>query len=87
MKKTMIALAMMAGLAGCTTAEQGAVGGAAVGAIAGQAIGGNTESTLAGAAIGGVSGYLVGRAIDNQPGYCQNVDRRTGRAVGRPYRC
>jgi outer membrane lipoprotein SlyB len=87
MKKVMLALAMTAGLAGCTTAEKGAVGGAAIGAIAGQAIGGNTESTLAGAAIGGVSGYLIGRSIDNRPGYCQQYDRRTGRAVGRPYRC
>lgn len=87
MRRTMFAVATMAALAGCTTAEQGAVGGAAVGALAGQAIGGDTESTLAGAAIGGVSGYLIGRSIDNRPGYCQNVDRRTGRAVGRPYRC
>ncbi len=89
MKKYVLALSMMAAvpLAGCTTAEKGAVGGAALGAIAGQAIGGNTESTLAGAAIGGVGGYLVGREIDNRPGYCQNVDRRTGRRVGQPYRC
>lgn len=87
MRKAMMALAMSAALAGCTTAEKGAVGGAAIGALAGQAIGGDTEATLAGAAIGGVSGYLIGRSIDNRPGYCQNVDRRTGRAVGRPYRC
>jgi osmotically inducible lipoprotein OsmB len=34
--------------------------GAAGGAVAGQLLGGDTESTLAGAAIGGVGGALVG---------------------------
>ncbi len=44
--------------------------GAALGAVAGQAIGGNTKSTLigagVGAALGGVTGGSIGRYMDNQ---------------------
>ncbi|MCI5144485.1 MAG: glycine zipper 2TM domain-containing protein [Candidatus Electrothrix sp. AR3] len=54
-------------LASCTTASRGgigAAGGAGAGAIAGQAIGHDTQSTLLGAAIGGVLGYIVGNEMD-----------------------
>ena len=48
----------------------GAGSGAAVGAILGQAIGGDTESTLIGAglgaAIGGIAGNQIGRYMDQQ---------------------
>ncbi|MBU1405051.1 MAG: glycine zipper 2TM domain-containing protein [Proteobacteria bacterium] len=44
----------------------GAGSGAAIGAIAGQLIGGNTKATLIGAAIGAVVGGLVGSYIDQQ---------------------
>ena len=50
-----------------TTANKsqlGAAGGAGIGAIAGQAIGRNTESTLLGAAVGGLLGYIVGNEMD-----------------------
>ncbi len=43
----------MWGLGGC---HDGALWGAGVGALFGQAIGGNTESTVAGAAIGALIG-------------------------------
>lgn len=47
----------MALLAACgTTMEQRAATGAIGGAVVGQAVGGNTNSTVAGAAIGGVAG-------------------------------
>jgi outer membrane lipoprotein SlyB len=60
------AILAIAALSGCTASQQGAVGGAAVGAIAGQAIGGDTESTLIGAAIGGVGGAIAGELVGRQ---------------------
>lgn len=56
----------VATLTGCTTTEKGAVGGAVAGALIGQAVGGNTESTLAGAAIGAVGGAVAGELIGRQ---------------------
>jgi surface antigen len=44
--------------------QVGGVGGAAAGAIIGQAIGHDTEATLLGAAIGGLLGYIVGNEMD-----------------------
>jgi hypothetical protein len=44
--------------------QAGAVVGAGTGALIGQAIGGNTESTLAGLAAGTILGALVGNAAD-----------------------
>ena len=42
----------------------GAVAGAGMGALIGQAIGGNIQSTLIGLAAGSVLGALVGNAVD-----------------------
>jgi hypothetical protein len=44
--------------------QAGAVIGAGTGALIGQAIGGNTESTLIGLAAGTILGALVGNAVD-----------------------
>ncbi len=44
--------------------QQGAIGGAAGGALLGQAIGRNTEATLIGAAVGTMLGYIVGNEMD-----------------------
>ena len=44
--------------------QMGVTGGAAGGALLGQAIGRDTESTLLGAAIGGVLGYVIGNEMD-----------------------
>ena len=44
--------------------QAGAVTGAGMGALVGQAIGGNTHSTLAGLAAGTIIGILVGNAMD-----------------------
>ena len=44
--------------------QQGAVGGAATGALVGQAIGHNTEATLIGMAVGTMIGYIVGNEMD-----------------------
>ncbi|HKJ66293.1 MAG TPA: glycine zipper domain-containing protein [Desulfopila sp.] len=44
--------------------KQGALGGAAGGALLGQAIGRDTEATLIGAAVGTMLGYIVGNEMD-----------------------
>lgn len=74
MRKMIMAAAAVLMLAGCTTAEQTAVGGAAVGAAVGGIATGQVEGALAGAAIGGAGGYLIGRIAD-RPGYCQYRDQ------------
>ena len=71
-----LGLALAAGLAACTQTEQrNAAVGAAGGAIAGQLIGGDTESTVAGAAIGATAGVLVANAGRNDRGQCLYEDR------------
>jgi hypothetical protein len=51
--------------AGCESdAQTGALIGTGVGALAGQAIGSDTESTLIGAGVGAVGGYMIGNERD-----------------------
>jgi len=58
---------------GCSTyatpGEVGAARGAAVGAIAGQAIGRNTKSTLIGAGVGALGGAVLNDARARNRGY------------------
>ncbi len=77
-----IVMGFAAMLAGCsaTPSEQragtGALAGAAGGALLGQAIGGNTESTLIGAAAGAVIGTGVAAATGpNRQQQCRYRDR------------
>lgn len=86
MKKLIIAGAAALLLAGCTTAEKTAGVGAVAGGAIGLATGGTVGSTAIGAAAGAVGGYIIGRAIEGRPGWCERVDRRTGRVVD-TYRC
>ena len=52
-------------LSGCATkAQTGGLIGAGVGAAAGQAIGGDTKSTLIGGAVGAGGGYIIGNEMD-----------------------
>lgn len=52
---------------GCkTSAGTGGLIGTGIGAIAGQAIGGDTKSTLIGAALGGGTGYIIGDQQDKK---------------------
>ena len=51
-------------LTGCNDAQSGALLGAGIGALAGQAIGGNTKSTLIGTAVGAGAGYVIGNESD-----------------------
>ncbi len=66
----LMAVAVSIGLAfvaGCESdAQTGALLGTGVGALAGQAIGGDTESTLIGAAVGGGAGYMIGSERDKK---------------------
>jgi len=86
MKKLIIASAAVLMLAGCTTAEKsagvGAVAGGAIAAATGASVGG----VVLGATAGAVGGYIIGRAVEGRPGWCERVDRRTGRVVS-TYRC
>ena len=57
----------LAFVAGCESdAQTSALIGAGVGAIAGQAIGGDTEGTLIGAGAGAVGGYIIGNESDKK---------------------
>lgn len=51
-------------LTGCNDAQGGSLLGAGVGALAGQAIGHDTEATLIGAGVGAAAGYVVGNESD-----------------------
>ena len=57
-----VAVIVTISLTGCTKTEQGAGIGAAVGALAGQAIGGDTGATLIGAGAGALLGGAVGNS-------------------------
>lgn len=57
----------LAFIAGCESdAQTGALIGTAIGAGAGQAIGGDTESTLIGAGVGAAGGYIIGNEQDKK---------------------
>jgi hypothetical protein len=60
--------------------QLGTVLGAGAGALIGQAIGGDAESTLAGLAAGTIFGFLVGNAID-QDYQAARVSAQYGRPV------
>jgi uncharacterized protein YcfJ len=47
-------------LVGCNKTEEGATWGAGIGALAGQAFGGDTEGTLIGAGVGALIGGAIG---------------------------
>jgi len=54
-------------ISGCESdAQTGALIGAGVGALAGQAIGGDTEATLIGAGVGAGGGYIIGNEQDKK---------------------
>jgi uncharacterized protein YcfJ len=66
----LMAVSVSLGLAfmpGCeSSAQTDALIGTGVGALAGQAIGHDTKSTLIGAAVGGGAGYVVGNEQDKK---------------------
>ena len=70
MNRTIVGLTITAlattTLLGCTKTEEGATWGAGIGALAGQAIGGDTEGTLIGAGIGALIGGAVGNSQEQE---------------------
>jgi hypothetical protein len=68
----------LAGCAGMTKTEKSALGGAALGALGGQLIGGDTKSTLAGTVIGAGAGGLAGH-------YSEAQDRKQQQAYQQGY--
>lgn len=73
MRKTIIALAATAAMAGCTTTERDVGTGAAVGAAAGALISGD----VGGAVVGGVAGAAAGVLVrETRRGWCVYRDRR-----------
>lgn len=63
---------------GCeSSAQTGTALGAGIGALAGQAIGGNTESTLIGTAVGAGVGYIIGNEKDKKAAQNHNYNAPT----------
>ena len=73
---------------GCESdAQTGGLVGAGIGALAGQAIGGDTTGTLIGAAAGAGIGYVIGNEGDKEKARDQRAyDRRTRRNDPAPSR-
>ncbi|GAB5506133.1 MAG: hypothetical protein JJ969_10585 [Rhizobiaceae bacterium] len=71
MRRTLLAVAAVGMLAGCTTAERTATFGAAAGGTIGAITSGTIGGAAIGAFVGGVGGYLVGRAADRGDGWCE----------------
>jgi len=64
---------------------RGVIVGAGGGALLGQAIGRNTQSTVMGTAIGSVVGYLVGKEMDRSTGYSRISSHRREHPVRYEY--
>ena len=62
---------------GKPVAGKGALLGAGLGALAGQAIGGDTKSTLIGAGIGAGLGYVIGNEKDKKAAQSHNYNEPT----------
>ena len=98
MKKTellmriMMAAFLLVGLVSCASTpgyyntQRGAAIGAGIGALAGQAIGRDTEGTLLGAGIGTVAGAILGNAVDQDQQLRRETFHRQRRAENYDYR-
>ena len=71
MKKTLLALPLIAALAACETTEQSALAGAATGAAIGSAVAADNDR-LEGALVGGVVGAAAGAAAGTYLGRTQS---------------
>jgi len=92
MKKILLISVITLLLAGTTHAGdhkhrdlRGVIVGAGGGALLGQAIGRNTQSTVIGTAIGSVVGYLVGSEMDRQYDYGNHMTYRQRQPVRYEY--
>lgn len=81
-----LVVVVVGSLSSCAELSKGISGaglGAAGGALIGQAIGHNTESTLIGAAVGTMAGYIVGNEMDKADQTQLNSVYETGQS-GQP---
>jgi len=80
--RILVAVFLLAGLVSCASTpsyyntQRGAAIGAGIGALAGQAIGRDTEGTLLGAGIGTVAGAILGNAVDQDQQMSREVIHR-----------
>ena len=64
MKTKLVLIVTILGLTGCAHGQNNTAAGAAIGAVAGTAIGAHNKKPLVGAVTGALVGGLVGNAID-----------------------
>jgi hypothetical protein len=65
-------------IGGCQTRTQtGTLAGTGVGALIGQAVGGDTKATMIGAAIGAGAGYLIGNSQDKKAAKTHDMSQPT----------
>lgn len=74
MRKTILAVAAMMALAGCTTSEQDAALGGTAGAVIGGLATGDAGGAIVGGVVGAASGVLIGKAT--RTGWCRYRDSR-----------
>lgn len=83
-----LVLGLAIALSGCQTspAQRGAMGGAALGALGGQLIGGDSEATLIGAGVGALGGAILNDHVDKQKqeAYNQGYNRGAQDATPKP---
>lgn len=79
MRNTLIAMAALVALGGCSQTERGAVIGGVAGAAVGGAVAGDVGGAIVGGAVGATAGALIGRA--NERGRCYFRDRHGNRYV------
>ncbi len=87
MNKSLLGMAIVtlttASLLGCSKTQEGAGWGAGIGALAGQAIGGDTEGTLIGAGIGALVGGAIGNDQEKQQRRQQQQRQADGTTIRR----
>lgn len=81
MKKVILISMLTLAMAANSQAEEhntlgGLIIGAGGGALAGQVIGRNTQSTVIGTAVGSVIGFIIGSEMDKNERYTQRVNHR-----------
>lgn len=74
MRKTILAVAAVMALAGCTTAEKDAALGGTAGAVIGGLATGDAGGAIIGGVVGAASGVLIGKAT--RDGWCVYRDNR-----------
>ena len=80
-KKIFVVVLTLLLLCSCANkAQMGTAGGAAAGALLGQAIGRSTEATLIGIAAGAMLGYVIGNEMDKTDRAQMNQTYETGRS-------